>query len=98
MLDIEKYGGILKVVPDDELLDAAKEVAKELTRNGPVAIKWARRAMNILREAGDAEHRAYSDLLKELYFDDHMDERLEGIQSFNEKREPDYSKKKKAEE
>ena len=90
--ELVKYGGIFKVVPDDQLLDAAKDLARELTRNGPVAIKWARRCMNIYRDRGNEEHRAYGDLLKELYFEDHWDERVEAIESFNGHREPNYKR------
>ena len=88
--ELEKYGSVFKVVPDDELLDAAKELAKEITRNGPVAIRLARRCMNIYRASGIEDHRQYAEFFKELYFDDHMDERLEAIQSFNEHREPNF--------
>ena len=84
----------LKAVPDDQLLDEAKQLARDLTHNGPVAVKYARRCMNIYYESGDEDHRVFSELVKELYFDDHMDERLEAINSFNEKRQPDFSKKK----
>lgn len=89
--DLLPYGGIAQVVADDELVDAAVELAKQITRHSPVAIRFAKRSLNAIEymdiksgyeyEQGlSGELSAYSDA-------------KEAVHAFFEGREPQYTGK-----
>lgn len=44
--EIQRVGGLIEVVPADRLLDAALDWAQSITRHSPLAIRFAKRALN----------------------------------------------------
>lgn len=88
--EIASYGGILKVVKDEDLLDEAMKIAEEIVTAPPSGVKLARKAMNIWRDRGKAEHDAFASMVSRTFFEDHFDERMEALNAFNEKRKPNY--------
>ena len=54
--EAERIGLVNRVVPDDEVVDAAVALAREIAHNGPLAIRAAKAAMNAL--ARPHEHMA----------------------------------------
>ena len=83
-----RAGLISDAVPEDQLLDKAKEIALAIAENGPVGVQTAKKA---LREGYDlpfeeALEVEWAEYLKTIPTKD----RLEGLRAFSEKRKPDY--------
>ena len=83
-----RAGLISDAVPEDQLLDKAKEIALAIAENGPVGVQAAKKA---LREGYDlpfeeALEIEWAEYLKTIPTKD----RFEGLQAFSEKRKPDY--------
>ena len=83
-----RAGLISDAVPEDQLLDKAKEIALAIAENGPVGVQAAKKA---LREGYDlpfeeALEVEWAEYLKTIPTKD----RLEGLKAFSEKRKPDY--------
>jgi enoyl-CoA hydratase len=81
-----RLGLVNKVVPVDELLDTAKALCQKLLNNPPLAIKFAKRAVNVgmqldLKSALDYE--TYCAVLLSS-----SEDRIEGFRAFAEKRKP----------
>lgn len=79
-------GLINRVVPRDQLLQTAREMAEAIAKNGPLGVQAAKRAINagLGMEAGlAAELEAYRTII-------HTKDRLEGLRAFAEKRAPVY--------
>jgi len=85
-------GGLIRSVhPQDELLGAARELAAEIAENAaPVSVALARRLMwTMLGAAHPMEaHRADS---RAMFARGQSDDAREGVTSFLEKREPDFT-------
>ena len=85
--DAEKYGLVSLCVEDDELQDKALDVARRLAAGAPSAIRWTKYALNNwYRMAGPAFDA--STALEMLGFAG--PEAKEGINSFREKRPPNF--------
>lgn len=86
-----RIGLVSKVVPNDELLPAAMEMAKKLSRGAPLAIKLIKQLMYKGLARTPAEHieeeRYYFQLTTQT------EDNKEGIRSFLEKREPRWQGK-----
>lgn len=81
-------GLVNKVVPGGELLDACRELAGEIAKNGPIAIQQAKfavsKGMDASLEVGlNIESVAYWHCIP-------TEDRLEGLKAFKEKRKPVY--------
>ena len=81
-------GLVNKVVPGGELLDACREFAGEIAKNGPIAIQQAKfavsKGMDASLEVGlNIESVAYWHCIP-------TEDRLEGLKAFKEKRKPVY--------
>lgn len=81
-------GLVNRVVPGDQLLDACRELADEIARNGPIAIQQAKfavsKGMDASLEVGlGIESVAYWHCIP-------TEDRLEGLKAFKEKRKPVY--------
>lgn len=86
--EAKQYGIVEDVVQSDKLLDEALALAMEIVKNGPVALRQAKTAINQgmqvdLMTGLEIEHLSYKETL-------HTEDRLEGLQAFKEKRRPVY--------
>ena len=83
-----RYGLIEKVVPDDDLMDAAMELAETIMKKGPLAVVAAKKVLNRTRDLPLAAGLALeSDLWSGLTATEDM---KEGARAFIEKRRPEY--------
>ena len=87
--DLVQYGGIVSVVPSEQLESAAAELAARITRHSPVAIKIAKRSLNQIE---------YMELKSGYQFEQGLtaelsayDDSKEAVAAFFEKREPQYT-------
>jgi methylglutaconyl-CoA hydratase len=83
-----KIGLVEHVAPSEQLLDRAKEIAREIAQNGPIAVRQAKFAINKGYDADlytglDIERAAYEVTIP-------TQDRLEGLRAFREKRKPNY--------
>ncbi|HEU4962529.1 MAG TPA: enoyl-CoA hydratase [Bacilli bacterium] len=86
--EAERIGLVNHVVAFDDLLAKSYEIAREITKNGPLAIRQAKLAINKGVEVDLAtglsiEQNAYEVIMP-------SQDRLEGLQAFKEKRPPVY--------
>ncbi|MBL0388023.1 enoyl-CoA hydratase [Tumebacillus sp. ITR2] len=86
--EAERIGLVNYVVPHEELLNKAYELAREITKNGPMAVRQAKLAINKGVEVDLAtglsiEQNAYEVILP-------SQDRVEGLRAFKEKRPPVY--------
>ncbi len=86
----EAYGlGLVNyVVPTEKLMEKTMEIMREITKNGPIALQQAKRAINLgveleLSTALALEAECYNVCLA-------TEDRDEGLKAFNEKRDPVY--------
>ncbi len=83
-----RLGLIEQVVPDDQLLDAAKEMARKILSKGPIAVRLAKRAINeglevSLEKGLEIEARYFAEVFA-------SEDRVEGTKAFVEKRPPSF--------
>lgn len=83
--------GLIEQICASNVLDEAIELAKMISKNGPVALKQAKTAIDQgmqtdLQTGLVIEHLAYKDTIP-------TEDRLEGLQAFREKRKPQYKGK-----
>ncbi|WP_096269776.1 enoyl-CoA hydratase [Paucisalibacillus globulus] len=86
--DALSIGLVEEIVPKEELLHYAIDVAKSIAKNGPIALRQAKMAINQgmqtdLSTALEIEHLCYKETIK-------TNDRLEGLEAFKEKRTPVY--------
>jgi enoyl-CoA hydratase len=87
-VEAERRGLVNRVVPVDELLDAAKQLGFQLAQKPPISVRLAKEAVNkafeSTIEAGlELERRSF-------YFLFASEDSHEGMQAFLDKREPEY--------
>jgi enoyl-CoA hydratase len=84
-----ELGLVSRVVPLDEVVDAALELAARIAKNGPLAV---RKTLQMVREAGDlTEEEAWPrnfELAMEVFA---SKDSIEGATAFAEKREPRWT-------
>jgi len=91
MIDAKKayeFGIVNKVVPQDKLLDEAKEIARKIAKNGPLAVRAAKRLVEkgletSLRNGEAMEIEAWANLFA-------TEDQKEGMKAFLEKRKPEF--------
>ena len=81
-------GLVNRIAPEGKLLEAAHELAETIARNGPVAVRAAKRAVDQgselnLAEGLVVEARCYEETLP-------TQDRLEALAAFSEKRRPAF--------
>jgi enoyl-CoA hydratase len=83
-----EYGLVEKVVPDGQVMDAAREVAREIASRGPLGVAAAKKVLNRTRDLTLAHGLDLeSDLWSNLTATEDM---KEGARAFIEKRRPTY--------
>ncbi|MCS7050948.1 MAG: enoyl-CoA hydratase-related protein [Thermomicrobium sp.] len=81
-----RIGLVNAVYPADELLDRARDLARQIAANGPVAVRLTKRAVRFGLEHGLAAGSAYERQCFAFAFT--TDDRREGMRAFLEKRRP----------
>lgn len=89
-VEAEKIGLVNAVVAQDELMDKAMEMAKQIAANSPMAVKYAKSSIN----------RGYeTDIETAIYIEKDIfglcfasEEQTEGMTAFVEKRKPEFGK------
>ncbi len=84
-----RLGLATRVLSADALLPAARATAERIARNGPIAIRQAKRCLNVARETGFwagfvYEQEAYQTVIP-------TEDRAEALRAFAEKRPPRYT-------
>ncbi|MCB1548850.1 MAG: enoyl-CoA hydratase/isomerase family protein [Hyphomicrobiaceae bacterium] len=80
------WGMVNKVVADDRLMDEVLAIARRIAANAPVAVRQAKKALD---KAVEIERAAgYQFELEAYYRTVSTQDRIEGINAFNEKRKP----------
>lgn len=82
------YGLVHRVVPRDELESATSQLALDVCRSSPVAVRAAKKAMDAalgvpIEDGIEVEHREWETVIS-------SEDRAEGITAFNEKRDPQW--------
>ncbi len=84
----ERWGLVNRVVPAGELRAEVRRWAEEILALSPTALRFLKQSFNADTEhMAGLQHVAFTGL--ELFVD--SDEAREGVQAFNEKREPDFA-------
>ncbi len=82
----ERFGLISRVVPPEDLLTVARELASKMIDLSPIALKNAKKALNRSRELGLTEGFMYE---AQAYLACiHTKDRVEALKAFAEKRKP----------
>jgi 2-(1,2-epoxy-1,2-dihydrophenyl)acetyl-CoA isomerase len=89
-------GLVHEVVPPEELLDRALELARELAEGPQVAMRLLKRSIYVAAEASFAQ--ALEDIALRTAVSDHHADAREGVQSFREKRAPVFNRWLEAQE
>jgi len=84
--EAEKIGLVSKVVPQDELLPAAKEIAARFTRGAPLSLKGIKEVTYGSLEWPPSTH--HKENAKRFQATSSSEDAAEGVQSFLEKRPP----------
>jgi enoyl-CoA hydratase len=84
-----ELGLVNRIVPADQVVDAAIELATRIARNGPLAVK---NSLKMVREAGDLTEAAAWPRNMELALEVFASkDSIEGATAFAEKREPRWT-------
>lgn len=83
-----EIGLLTDIVPREDLDENAHRLARQICRNSPVAVRAAKRAIDLglgrpVEEGIEVEHESWKVVIE-------SDDRSEGIAAFNEKREPEW--------
>ncbi|MFQ5707414.1 MAG: enoyl-CoA hydratase-related protein [bacterium] len=86
-----RQGAVNFVVSQAELMATAQEIARDIAKNGPLAVRQAKRAIKAgldksLQEGLQLERECYQNIIP-------TEDRLEGLRAFKEKRTPEYKGK-----
>ncbi len=84
--DMERFGAIVKVVPDEDLLTEAMAIATKIARHSPTALRTAKESMNTI-EAMDLKSGYQFEQRLTGQLSDHPDAR-EALLARTEKRDP----------
>lgn len=86
-----RIGLVDVVVPADQVMEEALKMARKITYNAPLAVKYAKKAINLATESSMAVGMLYEELASTFCFG--TEDKNEALQSFIEKRPPVYKSK-----
>ena len=86
--EAHRIGLVNQVVQQEELEETMMGIAKRITKQSPLALKWAKKAINMSQETGLGAGMAYEILVDCLLFSGK--DREEGMKAFFEKRKPEF--------
>jgi enoyl-CoA hydratase len=86
--EAKEIGLVNKVVGKGEALEAAKEMARQIANNAPVAVRNAKAALNLARSADLASGIEYESEQFAILFS--TEDAREGMTAFSERRKPEY--------
>lgn len=89
--EAEKIGLVNKVVPQAELMNAAKEMARKIISKGPLAVRLAKMVINQGIDLDLNSANSMERLAQTIIFG--SEDRMEGLNAFLEKRPPKFSGK-----
>jgi enoyl-CoA hydratase len=89
--EAEKIGLVNQVVPNNELMEAAKAMAKKMTEKGPVALYMAKKAINLGAESHLQTGLALEKIAQSLLMT--TEDKREGTTAFLEKRKANFKGK-----
>jgi len=83
-----RMGLVNQVCPAAGLEETVMKMAQRMAKNSPLAIKWAKKSINMSQEVGLTAGLAYEILAESLLFTGK--DRQEGMKAFFEKRKPEF--------
>jgi enoyl-CoA hydratase len=84
----EKIGLVNKVVPPDQLLDTAIEMAMKITKKGPLSLRLAKVAINVGADTNMETALVLEKFAQSILYT--TQDKYEGASAFLEKRKPDF--------
>jgi enoyl-CoA hydratase/carnithine racemase len=84
-----RLGLVSRVLPADEVLPTARATAERIARNGPVAVRQAKRCLNVARETGFWPGFAYEQEAYQAVIP--TEDRAEALRAFTERRTPNFT-------
>ncbi len=89
--EAKTLGLVSRVVPKEAFIDEAKRTAKEIASKSPLAIKFAKQAVNKAFEMGLSDGLDFERELFYLLFA--SEDKVEGMKAFLEKKKPEFKGK-----
>ncbi len=83
-----RYGLVSRVVPQADLMPAALELSQRIARHPPLAVRFAKRAINRGMQTDLDSGLEYERYAAAMIVD--SEDRIEGMRAFVEKREPQF--------
>jgi len=83
-----RIGLVNKICPPGELEAVTMKIAAQISRQSPLALKWAKKSITMGQEVGLTAGLAYEAMAECLLFTSR--DRTEGMQAFLEKRKPSF--------
>jgi enoyl-CoA hydratase len=81
-------GLVMKVVPQEKLMEEAKDLARRILRNAPLAVHFAKDAVEMGMDMTTQQAIKYAERSLEVLA--HSEDAQEGIKAFVEKRKPNF--------
>jgi len=81
-------GIISQIVPKEKLLITAQEICKKILTRGPLAIRLAKRSLNLVPQLTTEAAMALDEYAQGILFE--SEDKLEGTSAFLEKRPPKF--------
>lgn len=88
-VEAERLGLVSAVVPRDELLPKAREIAAKIMKRGPLAIRLAKKALSLSAEVPLSAGLEFESIAQAILFESRDKE--EGTRAFLEKRDPRFT-------
>jgi enoyl-CoA hydratase len=83
-----RIGLVNRIFPKEKLEEEVRALATRIIRHSALAVKWAKKAINMGQEAGQSVGLAYEAVAMALLFTGKDKE--EGLKAFFEKRKPEF--------